>query len=370
MAGPIYIFAGGGTGGHLVPGLAVAEELVGLLPTAKVVFACSDRPIDRRILDPTPYAVVPQPVRPMPRGRSGWPAFVGAYAASALQARQMVRDLRPAGALGLGGFAAAPLVCRAARRRVPTALLNPDAVPGRANRALARRVDAVFTQFAAAAEHFAPTVRRKVRTVGCPVRGSFAEAGRAEALEHFGLRPDRRTLLVNGGSQGAASINAAMGELLGDLAALADTWQVLHVTGPGKAGGQGAGGGGSPGVRVVEYCRRMDLAYAAADLALSRGGAATVAELAASGTPAVILPYPHHRDRHQRLNAQPLADAGAAVLCDEASDAAANAAALRRVLLPVLRDPDRLGRMQAASEALPSRDAAAAVARWLAACTN
>ena len=364
LADPIYIFAGGGTGGHVYPGLAVAAELARLEPAARVVFACSSRPIDRQILHRTEYAVVAQPVRPMPRGLRGWLGFARAYLSSAAQARQMVADLRPAAALGLGGFAAGPIVCRAAKAGVRTGLLNPDAVPGKANRMLARRVDAIFTQFDGTAGHFAGRARARVRAVGCPVRREFALARRQEALRHFGLRPDRRTLLVNGGSLGAASINEAVGCLLDELAEVEQTWQVLHVTGRSKAARDRVSPASLP-IRVLEYCRRMDLAYAAADLALSRAGAGTVAELAASGTPAVLMPYPFHADQHQKLNAQPLCEAGAAVLCEDGKVAEVNAPRLRDVLLPILREPRRLERMRGAAAATPGRDAAGKVARWL-----
>lgn len=365
MSDPIYIFAGGGTGGHLYPGLAVAEQLRATQPAAKIVFACSDRSIDRHILDPTPHAVVVQPVRPMPRSLRGWGGFARAYLRSARQARQMVGDLKPAGVLGLGGFAAGPIVSRAAAVGVPTALLNPDAVPGKANRLLGRRVDVIFTQFEPTAEAFSGAARRKVRRVGCPVRSGFATARRAEAVEHFELRADRRTLLVNGGSLGAASINEAIGQLSAELAELADRWQVLHVTGRSKPPPAGRDASGLH-LRVLEYCRRMDLACAAADLVLSRAGAVTVAELTATATPAVLIPYPYHADQHQRLNADALCRAGAAVLCEDARDARLNAQRLRDVLLPVLREPERLGRMQQAAGARRITDAAEQVARWLA----
>ena len=366
MSGPTYIFAGGGTGGHLYPGLAVAEELLRLRTDAKIVLACSNRAIDRRILEPLPYAVVPQPVRPMPRGPKGWGAFLAGWARSSAQARRMIRDLRPAAVLGLGGFAAAPIVRHAARRNVPAALLNPDAVPGRANRLLARHAEAIFTQFASAAEGFPPGSRRKVRCVGCPVARRFSTARRDEALRHFGLRQDRRTLLVLGGSLGAATINEAVAAMADDLDELAETWQVLHVTGPEKVE---AARGRQRRIHVaaLEYCERMDLAYAAADLTVCRSGAAGVAELAATATPAVLMPYPYHRDRQQHLNAAALVDAGAAVVVQDRIDAACNAEALRAALMPLLRESSRLEAMRRGAKGVARPDAAQTVAAWLAA---
>jgi UDP-N-acetylglucosamine--N-acetylmuramyl-(pentapeptide) pyrophosphoryl-undecaprenol N-acetylglucosamine transferase len=347
--------------------------LLRLQPGAQIVFASSDREIDRSILDRTSYAVVVQPVKPLPGRRlKGWGAFARAYFASALQARQMVRDLRPAAVLGLGGFAAGPVVCRAVKEGVRAGLLNQDAVPGKANRMLAKRVGAIFTQFSSTAECFPSSVRGKVRQVGCPVRAEFAHADRREAVAHFGLDPARKTLFVNGGSLGAASINEAVACLGGDLDSVAAGWQLLHVVGQARAGHYGPPRGytapqhGAIPTVVLDYCTRMELAYAASDLALTRGGAGTVAELTATGTPAVLMPYPYHADQQQRLNGAALCQAGSAVICDDAKDPHANADRLRQILLPILREPARLEQMRHAAAGTRTVDAAEKVARWLA----
>ena len=359
MSRPLFIFAGGGTGGHLYPGLAVAAELTALCDDAQIVFACSSRAIDRRILDPLDYAVVPQPVLPLPaRPGAVWP-FVRAWLASKGQSRRMVADLQPRAVLGLGGFAAAPL---AACRKVPTALVNPDAVPGKANRYLARCVDAIFTQFDATAQRLAPAVRARVTVAGCPIRGAFARADRDEACEHFGLDTERRTLLVCGGSLGAEAINVAIDALVsGSLADhLADRWQVILITGASQAGPPGPD---IPHVKRMTYCNRMELALAAADLAVTRGGASTIAELTATGTPAIIVPYPHHRDRQQYLNAEPLTQAGAAVVCEQTD--VPLAAVLGRALADIVDDTAFLAGMQAAATQLGKADAARTVAQWM-----
>ena len=366
MAEPIYIFAGGGTGGHLYPALAVAERLQQARPGARIVFACSNRPIDRRVLDPLSHAVVPQPVRPLPRSLAAWPGFLAAWHRSRRQARAMIADLRPAAVLGLGGFAAAPVVTRAARAKLPVALLNPDALPGAANRMLAAAADAIFTQFDAAREHFPARLRGRVKCVGCPVRSDLLSASRDDAIQHFGLRHDRKTLLVNGGSLGARSVNEAILAMLADLGGLADTWQVLHVTGPDRYAETAEKWDAAPlAAKPIAYCDRMDLAYAAADLALGRGGASTVAELAATATPAVIMPYPHHKDGQQHLNAAPLAAAGAAVVVEDRLDPLANAATLRETLLPLMTTPARLETMHTHAATRAKPHAADAVAKWL-----
>ncbi|MCK4602069.1 MAG: UDP-N-acetylglucosamine--N-acetylmuramyl-(pentapeptide) pyrophosphoryl-undecaprenol N-acetylglucosamine transferase [Phycisphaerae bacterium] len=364
MGRPIYIFAGGGTGGHLYPGLAVAEELNRLRPDARIVFACSHRPIDRHILDPLAYAVVPQPARPMPRGVLGWGRFAMGLAIADARARQMVRDLKPAAVLGLGSYAAVPVVRAAAKVGVPTAMLNPDAVPGKANRYLARFADVIFTQFVMTAESFPVSVRKGIRRVGCPLRSGLAGANRDEAVEYFSLRDDRKTLLVFGASQGASSINNAVTALAGELDELADTWQMLHFTGAGKVG-QSAGPTRMHTV-AREYCDRMDLAYAAADCALCRAGASTVAELAVTATPAILMPYPHHADKQQWLNAAGLVEAGGAMICEDTADAEANVENLRHSLIPLLGDLASVENMSRAAKVMARPEATREVTGWLA----
>ncbi len=368
MSAEMYIFAGGGTGGHLYPGLAVARELMELRPEARIVFACSDRDIDGLILDPLGYPIVRQKMHPLPHKLREIIPFVKGWRASKQQARQMIADLKPSAVLGLGGFAAVAVVRAAARGKTPTALLNHDAVPGKANRYLAARSDVIFTQFETTAKCFSPKVARKVQPVGCPVRREFFQSQRTEALSHFGLKADKKTLLINGGSQGALAINEAVSALAGSdaLVDLADRWQVLHITGPSKSLKAQQVALERIAVARLEYCDRMDLAYAAADLAVCRGGASTVAELAATATPAVILPYPYHKDQQQRFNAEPLARVGAAIVCQDARKASLNAAALRRTLVPILGDLRRLDRMHAAAESLARPNAARDVAAWLA----
>lgn len=366
MTQPIYIFAGGGTGGHIYPGLAVAQELRRQEPAARIVFACSNRAIDKRILDAASYAVVVQPVLPLPRSPlAAWP-FLKGWVGSLAQARRMIRDLKPAAVLGLGGFAAGPAVRQAVRAGVRAALLNPDAVPGKANQYLARRVGAIFTQFASTGACFAPKDQPKVRAVGCPIRSDLLQARREQAIAEFQLQPGMRTLLVLGGSLGAATINGAVAALAPDLAGLAQGWQLLHITGP--ASGADLAAMASPAgmtVRRLEYCHRMDLAYAAADLAICRSGAVTVAELAVVGLPSVLMPYPWHKDQQQKLNAAELAAAGAAIVCEDAKDAAANAARLRQTLLPLMRDPTKLESMRQSAQKVGRPDAASQVAAWL-----
>lgn len=365
MHRPTYILAGGGTGGHLYPGLAVAEALTQQQAEALVVFACSDRDIDARILAPRDWPFTPQPVQPFRTNVLKWPGFLRAWLASRRLADDLLTDLEPQAVLGLGGFAAAPVVRRAASRGVRAALLNPDAIPGRANRYLAGRVDAIFTQFETTAEHYRPVDRAKVRSVGCPVRSDLARADVEAARARFGLSGDRRTLLVFGGSTLAHNLTKATMALADALEDFGDRWQVLMPAGELTEQALEVFRQRRINTRIMRYCERMDLAWAAADLAVCRGGAVTVAELAATGTPAVILPYPYHADRQQWLNAAPLVEAGSAVIVEDRCNTVANAEALRADLLALLGDEARLRQMRHAAQQRRDDGAAQAVARWL-----
>lgn len=363
---PTFIFAGGGTGGHLAPALAVAEEIRAASPHAVILFLCTDKPVDARFLDAAGHGRVIQPIRPLPRSPLGWGDFYLRWRRSLALASAVLRNLRPAAVLGLGGYAAGPAVRQAAARGIPAALLNPDGVPGKANRYLARRADVVFTQFEDTAACFPAAVRPRIRAVGCPVRRSLMMGDAARILASVGLSGDRKTLAVMGGSLGAETINRAVLALAADLASRQDHWQVLHVTGAGKAAEvleQYAKAGVRAG--ILEFCSTMGDFYAAADLVIGRAGANSVAELAVTGTPSVLLPYPFHRDRQQYHNAAPLAAAGAAVIVDDAADPALNADRLRSSLLPLLDSPDRLTAMARAARSLARPQAAGEVAQWM-----
>ena len=333
---------------------------------ALVVFACSDRPIDRQVLRPSGHSFVSQPVRPLPRRPRDALRFLRGWVSSKMLARRLVADLEPAAILGLGGFAAGPLISTASVK-IRCGLLNPDAVPGKANSYLAGRVQAIFTQFESTELRFAPSLRGAVHCVGCPVRAELLHADRLRAISTFGLRPDRKTLLILGGSTGAASINEAVSALAEDLDTFADTWQMLHITGPAaKFDADRAYRNRRIVVRTMKYCDRMDLAYAAADLALCRGGASTVAELAVTDTPAVIMPYPYHRDLHQARNAKAMVDASAAICLKDKCSLSANVATLRGSLLELLSESPTLEQMTLAVGRLAKPDAAMKVASWLA----
>ncbi len=359
-----YALAGGGTGGHLYPGLAVAEALRRRDPEAAIAFFTTTRPLDRDLLGRTPYAQIEQPVRPVTLSPWRLPGFYRAWCRSVRAARAWLEHHRPRAVLGLGGYAAGPPVVAARKLGIRAAILNPDAIPGRANRYLARRADLVVVQWEVSRRYF--PAGTNVQALGCPIRREFAAACAAEGRQRFALESGRLVLLVTGASQGARSVNQTMMRVWPRFHADHPDWQILHLTGAAdEAEVRTAYAAAGAAAQVVSFTHEMPLALAAADLVVSRAGASTLAELTALGKPSILLPYPYHRDRHQHANAQVLADHGAALVIDDLRAAELNAGPLLAALAQIAEAAARQPMAQAAAE-LGRPAAADAVAAWLA----
>ncbi|MEO1584952.1 MAG: UDP-N-acetylglucosamine--N-acetylmuramyl-(pentapeptide) pyrophosphoryl-undecaprenol N-acetylglucosamine transferase [Planctomycetota bacterium] len=315
------VFAGGGTGGHIHPNLAVAEHLYRLTEgDCASVFVVSDRAIDARVLESAQIAGAPAAyrvsrARPLAMSPLGLIACARRWAGGVRVGREAIRTLRASCErvvmIATGGFVSAPAIMGARAEQAERFVINLDVVPGKANRLASRFATKTLS------------VGRDLRPI---VSSRWADLPAAEeARAAFGLDAERRTLLVTGGSQGARSVNRFVIECAQRGVDLA-SWQVLHQTGSGEDEACAAAWTGL-GIRasVSAYIDRMDIAFAAADAVVCRGGAGTVADLWASGRPALILPYPHHKDNHQSLNARPLIDAGGAILADDLIDARRNA---------------------------------------------
>ncbi len=357
----LIILAGGGTGGHLYPAIAVAHALRELDQRVEMQLFCTERPIDAQILGRLEIASVTQQVRPFRSAPWYWPAFYKAWRASCRMCRDRMRRRPPAVVLGTGGFGAGPAIHVAHRMGLPTALLNPDAIPGRGNRHLARMADAIFVQWPETVSRFSD--KSIVRVTGCPVRREFTAATRDEGIRRFELDPHKKVLLVTGASQGARTLNLAVLALLPELRRR-DDWQVLHLSGQLEFDRVLAAYREQlPSGRVLAFTPGMPAAMAAADLVVSRAGASTLAELTATGKPSILLPYPFHSDQHQWANAQVLVRAGAAIAIRDQVDPAMNSAALSRLLLPLMADPGKLAPLAAAAASIGRPDAAAVVAQ-------
>jgi len=355
-----FAIACGGTGGHLFPGLAVAEVLRG--QGHEVLLFVSEKEIDARALRAHPDL----PRQKLPS--IGLPAiFSPAMVTFLRRLRSSLKSCgssydadRPDAVLGMGGFTSiAPLIA-ARRRGIPAFLHESNAIPGKANRLAARFCRSVLLGFDDCARHFSKST---TRVTGTPIRRELAEGApaRAEARRALGLEPERTTLLVMGGSQGAAGINALMAQAASHLSATA--LQVVHLAGDRdvETVRSAYATAGVPAV-VLPFCDRMQEVYPAADLAISRSGAASLGELSWFGLPSVLIPFPYAAEDHQRLNAEIFTRAGAAKLLAEAE---VTGESLSRLVISLLESPRTLATMATAARALAPRDAAARVAAVL-----
>ncbi|NLX14457.1 MAG: UDP-N-acetylglucosamine--N-acetylmuramyl-(pentapeptide) pyrophosphoryl-undecaprenol N-acetylglucosamine transferase [Phycisphaerales bacterium] len=368
---PWIVFAGGGTGGHLFPALGVVEALRGRSLPVDVTFFCTTRPIDGEVLGRAGLEAVPQSVLPFTSKPWRWPAFLRQWRRSVTSCHRAFTARRPAVVVGAGGYASGPPVHAAMKLGIPTYLLNPDALPGRANRWLARRKDlsGIFAQWPVTKKHFSSSAR--VIVAGCPVRPAFRALPDAHLDRHFGLVPERKTLLITGASQGARTINEALIDLADQIARTG--WQVLHLSGTAdrdrvEQAYARAAENCRPThfpYRVLAFSDLMAEAMVGADLIVSRAGASSLAEIQVVGKPSVLLPYPFHRDKHQWHNAAVLSEAGAAVLIDDTRDGRRNAELLGPILADLMGDDNKRDGMSAAVRSLAYPESAERIAEYL-----
>ncbi|MDR2254147.1 MAG: UDP-N-acetylglucosamine--N-acetylmuramyl-(pentapeptide) pyrophosphoryl-undecaprenol N-acetylglucosamine transferase [Bifidobacteriaceae bacterium] len=356
------ILAGGGTFGHVGPLLATAAELRRRQPDVELRVVGTREGLEAAMAPAAGLELVTIPKAPFPRRIDGAALrFPARWRRARRLVRALISDFAPDAVVGFGGYVSPPVYRAAAAARIPVVVHEANARPGLANRWGARRAAAVAVAFPG-------TPLPGAQLVGMPMRRAVAQLNRAEACpaarRELGLDPDRPTLLVAGGSLGAVRLNQAMSLVASEL--IAAGAQVLHLAGRGKADElRAALAGVDPErYRVVEYLERMELALAAADLAVQRAGAATVAELACAALPAVLVPLAVGNGE-QRLNAAGLVGAGGAVLVENdefARWAPGNLAAL-------LTARDRLARMSEAAATQAIRDGAERLADLIEAVT-
>lgn len=367
MGEPITIlFAGGGTGGHLYPGISVAQALLRQRPDVSPVFLCTSRPIDQAILKPTGYDYITQPIQPPVKSIGGLLHFWKSWRETKDQIRQIIRERKPVGVLGLGGYAAGPAVKWCAEKSIPAAILNPDVIPGKANHYLLRYVRHVCCQFDATRAYLPQAHLAKMVVTGCPIRTDFGQLpDRTDAARRLGIDPALSTLTITGASQGAQTVNEAVLESLKNIKL--QGWNVLHLAGKDHAQAVRAEYRQLeiPAI-VVDFTAAMSDVWAVSDLTVSRSGASTCAEVTACGVPSILMPYPFHKDMHQRANARVLSDAGAAVLLEDQRNRVKNAQALEPVLTQLLSDANKRKIMSEHARRLSRLDAADHVARIVA----
>jgi len=341
------VIAGGGTGGHILPALALADALRRADPDTEITCLGTERGLETRLVPMRGYDLALIPPVPLPRKLTPALASVPARMLGAVGAAASVLERTRADVLvGFGGYVATPGYLAARRRKVPIVVHEANFMPGLANRIGARLTTHVCTGQPG-------TNLPHARYIGIPIRQEISGMDRLaladKARAHFGLQPDLPVLLVTGGSQGAASLNRAV---FGAAEAIrASGVQVLHVVGP-KADQVDIPPGPVPYI-VLPYLDRMDLGYAAADFALCRAGAMTCAEMTAVGLPAAYVPLPHGNGE-QRLNAEPIERAGGGLII---ADADLTPEWIAQTLLPILHDGEQIAVMAQAAAASGNRDA-------------
>ncbi len=358
---PTFLFSGGGTGGHLLPGVATANELRRRFPESRVLFVGSERVIEQRVLQNHGFEQVAVPVQSIIKIRTNPLQFLRGNIRAWEQAQRLLREKSPNVVIGLGGVASLPVVLAASRLGIPVVLLEQNIIIGRANRWLCRSAHTVCCSFPETLRNLPPRTRAIV--TGNPVRREIAE-------HHGQCRSDSsKTLLVLGGSQGAQGVNRRTVRAVSDLRRELADWTIVHQTGD----------------RDVDEVRReyerlavryevrpffddMEGLYSRATFVISRAGATTLAELACTGIPAILIPYPKSVRDHQLLNARYFERSGAAQIVCESQDVTADSSVITRHIRECFIDGSRLHNMSQSMRRCAQADATESVAEVITSC--
>lgn len=360
---PTVLLAGGGSGGHLFPGLAVAERIVRRHAGARVLLAATDREAKAPHGAGCPLEVVELGSPRLPKGPMGASAFGFRMTQAVARSVRILRDEAVEVVVGLGGYGSVAPGVAARLAGVPLLLLEQNAVPGKATRVLSRIGSVTAASFDGLAGR---GVRGSIELTGNPVRSHVLRPWPAH--ERLGLRPGVPVLAVFGGSLGAVGLNQRFVRALGPLQAATyepgaerAAFQVIHAVGNHEPVEPYVAAYRRFGITacVRPFFHEMGAVYGTADVLLCRAGGTTVAELTALGKPAVLVPYPHHGDAHQRENALPLVEKGAATLLEEED---MTPEAIVEHLAPLLRDPETRARRARESRRLGRPEAAERVA--------
>ncbi|MEK6532080.1 MAG: undecaprenyldiphospho-muramoylpentapeptide beta-N-acetylglucosaminyltransferase [Deltaproteobacteria bacterium] len=349
------VFAGGGTGGHIFPAIALADELKKNAPGIEITFIGAKAGLEGLIVPRYGYELKTLDVEGIKRRGvlKGIRAVMKA-AAALLGAILILKRLRPAGVMGCGGYSSAPVLLAAKVLGIKTAILEQNALPGITNRLLGRFAQRAYTAFEEAGAYFR---KDSTRLLGNPVRRAILDAGMGNKTEAGAVF----TILVLGGSQGALAVNSAM---LDAIDCLKDMWpllRVVHATGDAGFGAveEGYGKRGFKGADVKRFIDDMATAYAASDIVVTRAGATTIAEITALGRASVLIPYPYAADDHQRKNAMALVKKGAAIMLEQHG---LSGESLAKEIKRLYSDRDELEDIKRSAKNLGAPDAAAKIA--------
>ncbi len=349
------VLAGGGTGGHVFPALAIADALKTLKPDLDLVFVGTKDKIEARVVPQYGFRLETIWISGIRRSFRPGNLLVPLKAIVALvQSFFLMWRLKPAAVVGTGGYVCGPVLLASTVLGIPTIIHESNSYPGMTTRLLARRVQCVFLAFEDTKRWL--TGAKNTELVGTPTRSAIGSVSKSEALQFFGLAEGKPVLLVLGGSQGAAAINEAVLEFVDDLqsAGVRVIWQTgeSHLKEiQRRLGNRTIGWVGS-------FIQAMEMGYAAADLVVSRAGAMTIAELTRTGSPAVLVPYPHAAGDHQTRNALTLVQAGAAELIQEQ-----DLGRLKASVLALMENRSRRNAMGSAAKSLAHPKAASTIAQ-------
>lgn len=348
------IIAAGGTGGHIFPALALAEEIRSRRADSDILFIGTPRGLEEKVFAGNGYPLRVLPMRGLIRGWSPMDLVKNMLLPFQLvsvmgKAWSIVREFQPDAVIGCGGYVTGPVLVAAAMQHVPTLVQEQNSRPGRTTLWLSHFVDEVHITYEESERFFSP--KGKLVVSGNPVRHTMQPIDRRQAATRLGLDPERKTLLVIGGSLGAKSINRTMAS---NAEFLAENMQIVWQTGTAEYEKWYGRFSGRPGIHVYAFLDDMASAYSVADLVVCRAGAMTLAELTLMGKPAILVPYPYAADNHQEYNAQSLVTREAAILVRD-SDIDGQ---LKPRIEELMGDDARRERMASRSSALRRPDAA------------
>jgi UDP-N-acetylglucosamine--N-acetylmuramyl-(pentapeptide) pyrophosphoryl-undecaprenol N-acetylglucosamine transferase len=360
-----FFFAGGGTGGHLYPAIAVAEQLSKFEPDARILFFCSSRDIDKYILSQTGFKYSMLPAKTFPKNPVKVISFIESFHQSYKIVSDEITKSKNSVVIGLGGFVSGPACLAAHNRKVPLALFNVDIVPGKANKIIARWASDIFVQFADTKRYFR-NQKAIINVYGCPLRNGFLNPHPEKAIEKINLDRDKKILLITGASSGSQSINEAVCMLLDRLNEFTSDWQIVHLAGRNNPEQVSAMYERAKiKHRVLGYYDEMPDLLAASNLVVGRSGAVSVAEFAVEGVPSICIPYPHHKDRQQYLNAEKLVEAGAACIVEDLPDKKETAERLWKELSVLMKDSQKRLQMAKSCKSVAKPNASREIANKL-----
>jgi UDP-N-acetylglucosamine--N-acetylmuramyl-(pentapeptide) pyrophosphoryl-undecaprenol N-acetylglucosamine transferase len=363
------VFSGGGTGGHLFPGLAVAERLSEEIANLRVTFAGSGKAFEQKHVAAAGFEYLALPCRPLPGKAGEAVSFIVENLAGYFAARRFLKEERVDAVVGLGGYASVPMGRAAARCATPLVLLEQNVIPGRATRWLAKKADLICTSFADTEDHLSGHC--SLRFTGNPVRRDFLSE-RCSPLQ-LGEGTHTSQLLVLGGSGGARSINENLPRAFYKLRNQLDGWNIVHQTGEADCKTtQLLYEKLAIEALVLPFLQDLPRQLQHSDLVVCRAGGTTLAELAAAGVPAVLIPYPKAKDNHQLKNALVYAQAGAASIVEEPTPPGRLDDALAERLQLLLAEGEKRRKMSDAMARLARPHAAADVAElvWSLVCSR